>query len=105
MWTSCMNPKSGSFNVDLRLTRHLTLISMLTAEKEILTTIYLQILQNHLNTFDKSISDLSKKIINATMTVFLGIALSPQFMPTARKFHYQFNLRDFSRIIQNICQA
>jgi len=26
-------------------------------------------------------------------------------MPTARKFHYQFNLRDFARIIQNIMLA
>lgn len=25
-------------------------------------------------------------------------------MPTARKFHYQFNLRDFTKIIQNIMQ-
>ena len=39
------------------------------------------------------------------MTVFLGIANSPQFMPTARKFHYQFNLRDFAKIIQNIMLA
>lgn len=40
MFTACENPKSGSFNVDLRLTRHFTLISCLTAEKEILSTIY-----------------------------------------------------------------
>lgn len=39
------------------------------------------------------------------MTVFLGIANSAQFMPTARKFHYQFNLRDFAKIIQNVMLA
>jgi dynein heavy chain len=26
-------------------------------------------------------------------------------MPTARKFHYQFNLRDFTKIIQNMLLA
>ena len=40
MFTACMNPKSGSFIVDLRLTRHMTLVSCLIAEKEILKTIY-----------------------------------------------------------------
>jgi dynein heavy chain len=83
-----MNPKSGSFFVDLRLARHFSLFSCLTAEKEILATIFHQILDSHFCTFDNSIANLSGKIINATMTVFLGIAMSPQFMPTAKKFHY-----------------
>jgi hypothetical protein len=39
------------------------------------------------------------------MGVFIAIATSPQFMPTAKKFHYQFNLRDFSKIVQNMMQA
>jgi dynein heavy chain, axonemal len=59
-------------------------------------------LDNHFCTFDRTIAELSGKIVNATMTVFLAIALSPQFMPTAKKFHYQFNLRDFSKVIQNM---
>lgn len=102
MFSACMNPKSGSFIVDLRLTRHMTLVACLTAEKDILSTIYFQILDNHLRTFDKANSDLARKFINATMTVFLSIANSPQFAPTAKKFHYQFNLRDFSRIVENM---
>jgi dynein heavy chain len=40
MFAACMNPKSGSFIVDLRLSRHFTLVSCLTSEKEILKTIY-----------------------------------------------------------------
>jgi dynein heavy chain len=39
------------------------------------------------------------------MSVFLNIATSPQYMPTAKKFHYQFNLRDFSKIVQNVMLA
>lgn len=48
---------------------------------------------------------MASQIVEATMGVFLKIANSPQFMPTARKFHYQFNLRDFARIIQNMMLA
>jgi len=94
-----MNPKSGSFYIDLRLSRHFSLFSCLTAEKEILSTIFVQILDAHLSTFEPNIANMTGKIVNATMAVFLSIANSPQFMPTAKKFHYQFNLRDFSRII------
>jgi len=105
MFTACMNPKSGSFNIDIRLSRHFTLISCLTAEREILKTIYFQILNNHYETFDKVNADLCPKLINATMNVFLAIANSAQFAPTAIKFHYQFNLRDFARIVQNLLLA
>jgi dynein heavy chain len=55
--------------------------------------------------FDKQCSDLAPRIIKATMAVFMQMANSPQFMPTAQKFHYQFNLRDFAKIIQNMLQS
>jgi len=48
MFVACMNPKSGSFVVDLRLTRHFTVVALGVPEKEILSTIYHQILDNHL---------------------------------------------------------
>ena len=105
MFFGAMNPKSGSFYIDTRLSRHLTLISCLTAEREVLSQIYLQILQNHFNTFEKQICDMAPRIVNATMSVFMQMATQPQFMPTAAKFHYQFNLRDFAKIIQNMLLA
>ena len=37
---ACMNPKSGSYKVDLRMSRHFTQIALTVPEKEILITIY-----------------------------------------------------------------
>lgn len=104
MFLGCLNPKSGSFVIDLRLSRHFTLVALGTPEKEILNTIFLQVFSNHLKNFDNSFNNYAKKVVDATSIVFNGIALSAQFMPTAKKFHYQFNLRDFTKIIQNVMQ-
>jgi dynein heavy chain len=59
MFSACMNPKQGSFNVDLRLTRHMTLFALATPEKDILNTIYHQILDNHLQNFDANTQKLT----------------------------------------------
>lgn len=53
MFASCMNPKSGSFYVDLRTTRHFTQIALGVPEKEILQTIYSQMLVKHFSGFDQ----------------------------------------------------
>jgi len=102
MFTACMNPKSGSFNVDMRLSRHFTMIALGVPEKEILKQIFDAVLKNHLSTFDANCQSYGERLVAATSTVFASIANSPKFMPTARKFHYQFNLRDFAKIIQNL---
>jgi len=105
MFTACMNPKSGSFIIDIRLSRHFTLVSCLLPDKDILRTIYLQILSGHMENFDKPNVDICPKLVNATMAVFVNMGTNPQFAPTAIKFHYQFNLRDMARIIQNLLLA
>lgn len=107
MFLGCLNPKSGSFIIDLRLSYHFTMIALGTPDKEILNTIYGQIFTHHLKSFDNKFNNYGTKVVNATSAVFNSIALSAQFMPTARKFHYQFNLRDFTKIIQNLlnCEA
>ena len=56
----------------------------------------------HLQPFDNNCAALGPKLVSATVAVFNGIALSPQFAPTAIKFHYQFNMRDVAKIVQNI---
>jgi dynein heavy chain, axonemal len=63
------------------------------------------VLGSHFATFDSKCQDLAPKLVNATVAVFMGLALSPQFMPTALKFHYQFNIRDCGKIVQNLMLA
>lgn len=105
MFAACMNPKSGSYFVDLRMTRHFTQIGLGIPEKEILLVIYQQILGAQFAAFDPKSLDLAPKLVSATVKVFTDIALSPQFMPTAVKFHYQFNMRDCAKIVQNLMLA
>jgi hypothetical protein len=45
---------------------------------------------------------LTPKIISATQKVFGDMSKNPKFAPTAKKFFYQFNMRDFAKIIQNV---
>jgi dynein heavy chain len=70
-----MNPKSGSFYIDLRLQRHFTTVALMLPEKDILKTIYEQILGNHFSSFDQQSKDFVPKLIAATSTVFNAICL------------------------------
>jgi len=49
--------------------------------------------------------NVAPKLVSATVQTFTGIALSPAFAPTATKFHYQFNMRDVAKIVQNLMLA
>jgi dynein heavy chain len=88
MFLACMNPKSGSFNIDLRLQRHFTTVALSLPDNVALNTIYGQILAGHFSNFDQGCKDMVDKIINATSSVFNAITKDSQFKPTATKFHY-----------------
>lgn len=62
-------------------------------------------LTKHFAPFDNACVVVAPKLVTATVNVFTSIALSPQFAPTAIKFHYQFNMRDVAKICQNIMLA
>jgi dynein heavy chain len=100
MFMASMNPKSGSFFVDLRLQRHFTTVALILPDKDALKAMYKQILDNHFANFDQVCRDTVTCIVDATAGVFTNITMDKTLLPTATKFHYQFNLRDFSKITQ-----
>ena len=102
---ACMNQKSGSFTVDMRLQRHFTTFACMLPTRDILGSIFRSILGGHLRGFDNSISKLKDKVVDATIDLFKMITDNSEFSPSARKFHYQFNLRDISRIIGGVMNS
>eukprot|EP00742_Colponemidia_sp_Colp-10_P004139 GILJ01004417.1.p1 GENE.GILJ01004417.1~~GILJ01004417.1.p1 ORF type:complete len:2854 (+),score=646.67 GILJ01004417.1:919-8562(+) len=104
-FVAAMNPKAGSFYIDARLQRHFASLSILLPNADTLQSIFKSILDCHLATFDSSVSKISENIVQATVEVFRAVSESSQFLPSAKKFHYQFNLRDLNAVMQGLLQA
>ncbi|XP_069510616.1 dynein axonemal heavy chain 9 [Ambystoma mexicanum] len=101
-YVSCMNPTAGSFTINPRLQRHFSVFALSFPGMDALSTIYNTILTQHLKTgnFSMPLQKSTQQLINLALALHQKIA--SQFLPTAIKFHYIFNLRDFSNIFQGI---
>ncbi|XP_053153093.1 dynein axonemal heavy chain 9 isoform X3 [Hemicordylus capensis] len=101
-YVSCMNPTAGSFTINPRLQRHFSVFALSFPGSDALSTIYSTILTQHLKrgNFSGALQKSSQQLINLALALHLKVAAT--FLPTAIKFHYNFNLRDFSNVFQGI---
>uniref|UniRef100_G3T2Y1 Dynein axonemal heavy chain 9 n=1 Tax=Loxodonta africana TaxID=9785 RepID=G3T2Y1_LOXAF len=101
-YVSCMNPTAGSFTINPRLQRHFSVFVLSFPGADALSSIYSTILSQHLKlgNFPASLQKSIPQLINLALTFHQKI--STTFLPTAIKFHYVFNLRDFANIFQGI---
>uniref|UniRef100_A0A4X2LFE0 Dynein axonemal heavy chain 17 n=1 Tax=Vombatus ursinus TaxID=29139 RepID=A0A4X2LFE0_VOMUR len=101
-YVACMNPTAGSFTINPRLQRHFSIFVLSFPGVDALSSIYSTILTQHLKlgNFPSSLLKSTPQLINLAITFHQKIAAT--FLPTAIKFHYIFNLRDFSNIFQGI---
>src|SRR4051812_44727678 len=93
-YISSMNPTAGSFTIDPRLQGLFSTFACLLPSKKNLQSIYGTVLQNHFASFPGSIQELVPRLVKATIELHDTVAL--KFIPSSKKFHYQFNLRDLS---------
>ncbi|XP_039611034.1 LOW QUALITY PROTEIN: dynein heavy chain 11, axonemal-like [Polypterus senegalus] len=104
-YVTCMNPAAGSFSVNPRLQRHFSVFAFTFPNVNALTTIYTSILNAHFQrgSFSYGVTKTVNTLIQAA--VCLHHKMTQNFLPTAIRFHYIFNLRDLSNIFQGILFA
>merc|ERR1719409_2182956 len=88
-----------------RLQRNFTVITTFTAGADVVSQIYSKILGSHLQQFDAGLQKFLDPVVAATNEVLQGILNTPCFLPSALKFHYQFNLKDTSNIFQGLLNS
>ncbi|NWR24818.1 DYH17 protein, partial [Emberiza fucata] len=101
-YVACMNPTAGSFTIDPRLQRHFCVLAVCFPSREALSTVYGTILQQHLarHNMPMPLQKMQPKLVAAALALHQKVAAN--FLPTAIKFHYIFNLRDLSNIFQGL---
>uniref|UniRef100_A0A8C0VGP0 Dynein axonemal heavy chain 17 n=1 Tax=Cyanistes caeruleus TaxID=156563 RepID=A0A8C0VGP0_CYACU len=101
-YVACMNPTAGSFTIDSRLQRHFCVLAVCFPSREALHTVYGTILQQHLARQSMGPSGDLEPAHTPVLPTALHQKVASNFLPTAIKFHYIFNLRDLSNIFQGL---
>ncbi|NXC57105.1 DYH17 protein, partial [Aleadryas rufinucha] len=101
-YVACMNPTAGSFTIDSRLQRHFCVLAVCFPSREALHTVYGTILEQHLarQNIPPPLRKMQPQLVAAALALHQKVASN--FLPTAIKFHYIFNLRDLSNIFQGL---
>jgi len=104
-YVAAMNHKAGSFSVSARLQRHFTPLGCQNSSESDLCMIFHAILESHLTSgpFPNAVLKCLKPVVDATLSVHA--AMSKRFLPSAVKFHYNFNMRDLAAVFQGLCSC
>jgi dynein heavy chain len=103
-YVGAMNPKSGTFTILDRLLRLFAVFATSVPDKSDLVKIYGQILQEHLKGFHRDVKENFCTVLT-NATIDLHAAVSKNFLPTAVKFHYQWNMREMFNIFQGLTKS
>ena len=98
-------PSGGRAVLTPRFTTHFNVFCMPQATQGVLAKIFSSILDGFLkgNQYQEGAASCSLPIIDSTIEIYQKI--SEELRATPAKFHYMFNLRDVSKVIQGILMS
>lgn len=97
-------PGGGRTPLSPRFTRIFNMICLPQPSDGTLGQIFGSILSNFLGTgFAEKVKSLGDAAINSTVEIYNRI--QTDLRPTPDRFHYMFNLRDVSKVVQGLCMT
>jgi len=102
---ACGPPGGGRNPVTPRFWRHFNMIAYTPMDDSVMFTIFDTILKNFLihTGFEEELATFSNDFVWSTITVYNTI--TQQLLPTPKRPHYTFNLRDIGKVFQGLLQA
>lgn len=102
-------PSSGRNSITARFLRQFFISYIISFDNESMKQIYEQILEWHFHRstpkFQPSLTSMKSQIVQASLDLYNKIKANKQFLPTPKKSHYIFSMRDITRVYQTISKA
>ena len=99
-----MDPPEGAISaLDPRFISLFNVIHVTQLSDDSLPHIFNTIFSNHVRNFSNDIQQVHKNFTYATIALYTDIVT--KLPTTPPKFHYLFNIRDLSRVFEELCNA
>jgi len=101
--TAMGEPGGGRTDITPRIISNFHMLNYTQPNEGVMKTIYGTILDYKFNGFYDDIKQLTEPLVLATIQIFNVVKAS--FMPTPQLCHYQFNMRDISKVFLGLFKA
>ena len=96
-------PGGGKTSITPRIVRHFNMMNTNELDSKTVSNIFTTITKHFLKRFSADVTETIPSIVEAVIKVYNEIKAN--LLPTPKKSHYTFNLRDISKVFQGICSA
>lgn len=99
-----MGPPGGGRNViSDRLLSIFSSINMTFPDDATIIRIYGSMLSQHVSEFDETVKLVGRNLVDITIDLYKNVVA--KMLPTPKKIHYLFNLRDISKVFQGLLRS
>ena len=96
-------PGGGRNHITPRIVRHFNIIAYTEIDNKTISNIFLMMVESFLKRFSDEIKESIGVLVNSVIGIY--DIIKKNLLPTPKKSHYTFNLRDISKVFQGICSA